>query len=222
MKISKYVKLVKECGFCAVYHVGGSGIWLGTRAGIYRATELPDMTGEDQIRTVLDVPEKAWNKIVLREEWFESVKDVLGLNLGSYADGEQETEKLKMMAAPHGLWCSCCRRNDSGEMIFYQEGLLSPLADQIKDSDYIKLTARETAEGQPYLVVQDGFDIIGAIMPYRVLSEEYLADLSEFLTLCTEQFCRERERERSGAGTAEEAGREMEQIGMDEEGAGDA
>lgn len=63
MKLSKYVKLVKGGGYCMVAHVGDSGIWLGTRSAIFRATELPDMVGEEQVRTVLDMPEKAWEKV---------------------------------------------------------------------------------------------------------------------------------------------------------------
>lgn len=46
MKLSKYVKLVKGGGYCMVAHVEDSGIWLGTRSAIFRATELPDMVGE--------------------------------------------------------------------------------------------------------------------------------------------------------------------------------
>lgn len=63
MKLSKYVKLVKGGGYCMVAHVEDSGIWLGTGSAIFRATELPDMVGEEQVRTVLDMPEKAWEKV---------------------------------------------------------------------------------------------------------------------------------------------------------------
>ena len=65
MKLSKYVKLVKGGGYCMVAHVEDSGIWLGTRSAIFRATELPDMVGEEQVRTVLDMPERHGRKFVL-------------------------------------------------------------------------------------------------------------------------------------------------------------
>lgn len=77
MKLSKYVKLVKNEGYCNVVHVAGSGIWLGTRSAIFRATELPDLEGEDQVRTVLDMTEKAWEKVYMKENYAESVKDRL-------------------------------------------------------------------------------------------------------------------------------------------------
>lgn len=216
MKISKYVKLVKNGGYCAVIHVEGSGIWLGTRTALYRATELPDMEGEEQVRTVLDMPEKAWEKVHLEEKWFESVRGVFGLNLADYEDGEQDTEKLKVIAAPDGLWCDCRRCVNDGELIFYQEGMLSPLAEQIKDSGYIRYTVRKMENGHRYLVVHDGFEVLAAIMPVQIATEKYLADLSEFQALCTEQFCRERERAEFAAVAAEAGEPDGEQIGMED------
>ena len=194
MKISKYVKLVKSGGYCAVVHVAGSGIWLGARAAVFRATELPEMVGEEQVRTVLDMPEKAWEKVHLDEQWSGSVREVLGLNLADHEDGEQDTEKLRVMAAPSGIWCACRRCVEDGELIFYQEALLSPLAERIRDSGYIRHTVRKSESGQRYLVVHDGFEVVAAVMPMKVATKEYLADLSEFQALCTEQFCREQER----------------------------
>ena len=109
MKLSKFANLVKNGGRCAVLHVAGSGIWLSTGTAIYRATELPDMEGSEQVRTVLDMTADAWKKVYLTEDWPESVSNVLGLNLAPYAQGEQDTEKLKVAAAPNGLWCSAAR-----------------------------------------------------------------------------------------------------------------
>lgn len=219
MKLSKYAKLVKEGGYCSVIHAEDSGIWLGTRAALFRATELPDMVGEEQVRTVLDIPEKAWEKVHLEEKWVDSVHDNFGLNLADFETGEQDTTKLKMLAAPDGLWCACRRRADTGELIFYQEKLLYPIGDQIKDSDYIRYTARRMAGGQPYLVVHDGLEVLAAVMPVQVVTEEYLADLSDFQALCTEQFYRERSRAAADESAADaEAEKTMEQIGMEKVG----
>ena len=65
MKLSKFANLVKNGGRCAVLHVAGSGIWLSTGTAIYRATELPDMEGSEQVRTVLDMTADAWKKVYL-------------------------------------------------------------------------------------------------------------------------------------------------------------
>lgn len=214
MKLSKFANLVKNGGRCAVLHVAGSGIWLSTGTAIYRATELPDMVGEEQVRTVLDMPEKAWEKVHFDERWEGTVKSIFGMNLSDYADGEQDTEKLKVAAAPNGLWCSACRCKVDGELIFYNEAYLAPLEEEIKKSEYIYYTARQTQTGQRYLVVHDGFEVLAAIMPVRIVTEKYLADLSEFQALCTEQFYRERARGEFAAQETEEP--DAEQIGMED------
>lgn len=179
MKLSKFANLVKNGGRCAVLHVAGSGIWLSTGTAIYRATELPDMEGSEQVRTVLDMTADAWKKVYLTEDWPESVSNVLGLNLAPYAQGEQDTEKLKVAAAPNGLWCSACRCKVDGELMFYNEAYLAPLAEEIKKSEYIYYTARQTEAGQRYLVVHDGMDVLAAIMPMNILKEEYINDLAD-------------------------------------------
>lgn len=188
MKLSKYVKLVKGGGYCMVAHVEDSGIWLGTRSAIFRATELPDMVGEEQVRTVLDMPEKAWEKVHFDERWEGTVKSIFGMNLSDYADGEQDTRKTKVMAAPDGLWCDCRRSMDDGELIFYREAMLSPLAEQIKESDYIRYTVRKMEGGQRYLVVHDGFEVLAAIMPVRIVTEKYLQTCRSFRRYAPSSF----------------------------------
>lgn len=215
MKISKYVKLVKNTGRCIVADVEGSGIWLGTGHGFYRATNLPSMEGREQVRTVLDVPEKAWEKVHLTEERFESVRNVMGMNLSDYDKNEKRTEKVRVAAAPDGVW-EACRRCDDGELIFYRESLLAPIMDEAEDSEYIIYAVRWTESGQRYLAVHDGMDLLAVIMPMNVVSEEYLANLAEFEALCTEQLYRERARAEAEPDTPvpEEDGGE--QIGMEE------
>lgn len=179
---------------------------------VHRATGYG---GRGTDATVLDVPEKAWEKVFLKEEWPESTKDIFSMNLSDYDEGEQDTEKLKVMAAPNGLWAACRRCARDGELIFYDMSLLSPLAEQIKESDYITYTARKTASGQRYLVVHDGFNVLAAIMPMKVVTEEYLAELFEFQALCTEQLFREKDRVEFVAEQVDGEA-ETEQIGMAE------
>ena len=88
MKISKFVKLVKDTGRCIVADVAGDGIWLGNGRALYRAAGLPRMEGSEQVRTVLDVPEKAWKKIHLQQERYEDIRDVMGLDLADYDEQE--------------------------------------------------------------------------------------------------------------------------------------
>ena len=216
MKLSKYVKLVKSCGYCAVIHVAGSGIWLGTPNAVFRATELPEMEGEDQVRTVLDMTEKAWEKVYLKESYAESIHNIFGMNLAEFEDGEQKTEKLKVLAVHKGVWATGLRCEGDGEIIFYNEALTAPISEEIKNGDYITYTVRKTSAGQRYVVVHNGFDVLAAIMPMQIVTQEYLADLAEFQALCTEQYYREKDRADAAAALADAEEQETEQIGMED------
>lgn len=111
------------------------------------ATELPGHGGRRTGAHGSDMPEKGMGESHFDERWEGTVKSIFGMNLSDYADGEQDTEKLKVMAAPDGLWCDCRRSMDDGELIFYREAMLSPLAEQIKESDYIRYTVRKMESG---------------------------------------------------------------------------
>ena len=137
---------------------------------------------------MLDLPEKAWNKVYMSEIRAESTADVLGMELSPYAAGEQDADKQKLMAAHNGHWCACYRCREDGELIFFDEEALGPVMEEIRRSDYIKFTARKAKNGAWYLVVHDGFDVLAAILPVRVLTEEYMTDLAEFQALCTKQY----------------------------------
>lgn len=208
MKISKFAKLVKNSGYCYVAHVAGSGIWLGTNVAMYRATELPEMEGRDQVRTVLDMSEKDFKTVHLVEIWPDGLGNVSGMNLSAH-DREQETEKLKVLTAPTGIWCACRRCKEDGELFFYDEGLLLPLMDEIKKSDYVSYTVRRSKNGSLFMVVHDGMDVLGAILPVKIVTKAYLSDLAEFEALCAQQYYRDQEREGD-----EEDPEEAEQIGM--------
>lgn len=213
MKISKFVKLMKSAGRCIVADVENSGIWLGNGHGFYRATNLPRMEGREQVRTVLDVPEKAWEKVYLEEQMFESAQSVMGMNLSDYDKGEKRAEKVRVVAALDNVWAACCRCDD-GELIFYRENLLSPIMDEVENSDYIVFTVRRMTNGQRYLAVHDGMNLLAAIMPMKVVSEEYLGQLAEFEAMCAEQLYRERAR--AVGETEAENQEDGEQLGMED------
>lgn len=193
MKLSKYAGLVKSTGVCVVNHVEGSGIWLGIQAAIYRATWLPDMHGTEQVGAVLDIDAKALRKIYLDEVESPGPYDVFGMDLTENTRDEQNAKKLQVQVSYKGS-AATAMICDDGELIFYDESLTAPLADVIKNSGYIQTVVRRNGAGQRFVVIKDGFEVLAGIMPMRVANQQFLADLTEFESLCTEQFMRERDR----------------------------
>lgn len=193
MKISKFVQLIKNTGQCIVIHAP-SEVYLSSGHSIYKAQEFPDITGRSQIAAVLDIEPKKLKKIQIEEERCKSREDVFGYNFSEGSvTGEMEITKLETAAVVDGNIYAAFRC-ENNELIFFDEQLLAPLKDRIKDEGaYLNYTVRMHPKGHKYIVVKDGFEVLAAILPVNVLSERYLKSLREFSTMCMDQYELEKE-----------------------------
>lgn len=193
MKISKFVSIIKSTGQCIVIHAP-SEVYLSSGYSIYKASEFPDITGNSQIAAVLDIEPKKLKKIHIEEKHCLSREDIIGFDLseGTIA-GEMEITKLEVAAVVDGnIYAAFCCKNN--ELIFFDEQLLAPLKDRIKDGEaYLNYTARIHPKRYKYIVVKDGFEVLAAILPVKVLSEKYLKSLREFNAMCVDQYELEKE-----------------------------
>ncbi len=219
MKLSKYAKLVKQSGSLYLCHVEDSGVWLGTRWGFYKANGLPETVDSDTIMTILDFDSKAAEKIVVQERDFETVHDMFGMDLSDDPTPDIEAKKIEVAAVYKGTFATALLCND-GELVFYDEAQLAPLADVFKESDYVQTVVRVDPAGHRYVVIRNGFDTEAGIMPVKIVSKEFLGDLSDFQARCTEQYFREESRaaELAAVQAAEaETGEQATMEGMDDE-----
>ncbi len=196
MKISKYVALAKRRGYIRVVHTD-DGILLGNSAALYKAPELPDMRGEEQIRAVLDIEPGQAKKIFITEDYAESFDDVYGMDLTDGLDKRTTgAKKIQSAAFVKGIYAQALEVDD-GELIFYDEAFLAPLSDRFKESEYISLAVRETTKGVKYIVVMDGFEVLAGIMPMAIVTEDYLKELKKFEDKVYAQLLREQRREQA-------------------------
>lgn len=216
MKLAKYAQIAKREGCCSLLNVAGDGVWLATRSAVYRASDLPQIESGEEMRAVLDLTEKDWKKIYYKTNECESLDNVLGMYLRNYDEQEAYAKKMQMQAVYKGRLATDLLCSD-GELVFYDESLLGPVAKEIEDSDYVETVVRKYATGQRYVVVKNGFEVIAAVMPLNIVSQEYLEKLAEFEVHCTQQFAREKARiDFIVAKAAEqEAEEEAEQIAME-------
>ena len=186
MKLSKFAKLVKWGGYCHLFHVTGNGIWLGTRYGVYRAAGLPETVDSKTILPILDFDPTTAQKITVNEEWFDSTRDINGLNLSdsSYPD---ITAKRYPLSVVYKGKCAVGLLCDDEELVFYDDNLLSPVNDVLQKSQYAEIVVRVAESGRRFVVVRDGMETIAGIMPVAMLDKEFLADLADFEARCTEQ-----------------------------------
>lgn len=193
MKLAKYAQIAKREGCCSLLNVAGDGVWLATSSAVYRASDLPQIESGEEMRAVLDLTEKDWKKIYYKTNECESLDNVLGMYLRNYDEQEAYAKKMRMQAVYKGRLATGLLCSD-GELVFYDESLLGPVAKEIDDSEYVETVVRKYANGVRYVVIKNGFEVIAAVMPLNIVSQEYLEKLAEFEVHCTQQFAREKAR----------------------------
>lgn len=202
MKISKYTALIKKKGYGVwINSENKQECYLATSASVYKAHGLPYVDELEVAKAILDIDKKAEKKIMLKLEYKARVTDVLGFDLSDgKTEGEKRAEHNRAAAVIDDIYYSVLRCQ-GGELIFYDRALLAPLKDRFKDkeaAEYINYAIRyHMRSGDPYVVVKDGFETLAAILPVRVLSEDYISELQDFQLMCMDQLHRERAREKA-------------------------
>lgn len=75
---------------------------------------------------------------------------------------------------------------EKGSVIFIDKAYLAPLSDiPYEDLFYF---ARTDKSGQTYITVKQGFEIVAAIYPVRVIEESFVAEINTFAQLCETTF----------------------------------
>ena len=214
MKLSKFVKRAKSESYCVVIHADDSGIWLGTRLALYNATELPYMEGKEQAGAVLDIDSKAWEKMFFDEKYTAHAGADFGMNLTETDPTEQEARRVPLEMFYKGMGLVGLVYGNGGELIFYDAALIAPIADVVKTSDYIQTVVRKTAGGAPYVVIKDGFEVLAGFAPLKIITKQFLEDLSEFESACVSQYMRE-QKQALDAADPDKQDEGAEQIGME-------
>ena len=192
MKLSKYAALVRREAFCHVIHIENEGMWLGARGVLYRASELPECSGPEQVQAILSLSDKQMEKVVVKETDCESVGNVLGYDLHEYTR-EQVTRPVDIVAMAKGIGEVCALKTSDGELLFYNNSYLAPIEEDIKGG-YMEMTARRHANGTWYIAVKNGMNVLAIIMPVKLVGPEFIGKLQDFEALCTEQLLREQKR----------------------------
>ena len=152
------------------------------------------MSGREQIGAVLDIEPKKLKKIQIEEKHSREKSDIWGLNLeDASAVSEQDAERLETVAVIDGN-CWAALAYDAGKMLFFDESLLSPLADRLNNEyrkPYIRYAVRYRDDGSCYIVIKDGLEMLGAILPVKVLTDRYIDILWAFCSMCEKQLRRE-------------------------------
>lgn len=189
MRLAKIAKLVSKSGLCDVYgDEYGTGVYIGVGNAIYHVQDLPMPCAEDQMRIMLDIPTKKWEKVscVIHA-------GLPSLDMAHTASGEMLMTEYTLMTGSNYLILvdehSKGEDKKKGKLAFVDEELLAPMRGEAKE--YIGYACRFAADGCPYIIIKDGMYAIAAVAPVLVDVGKVAEQLARLESMCLDEVERE-------------------------------
>ena len=168
--------------------------YIGDGSAVYPVVGLPQLDKESLL-TIFDVPEKD------RDNYFVKTLGVpAGISFEDTDETERHVEREGISIIYSGRTLKPIRTTRG--LVFIESRYLSPVADVL---DVLELYERRTAEGTPYIVAKAGFLLQAVIMPYDVISQQFVDNLKRLTEQCALSIdLREREKELARAAEQEQ------------------
>lgn len=203
MKIKNIAAICKKNKYAVIYErygeSGGVIQYIGDGAAAYPVTGLPALDKESLL-TIFDVPEKQ------REDWFVQVAGIPSeISFEDMDANEKPVEREAISIAYSGRTLKPLQTRRG--LVFIESRYLSPVSDIL---DVLELYERITPGGTPYIVApyivaKAGFLLQAVIMPYDVISQQFVDNLKRLTEQCVLSLdLREREKELARAAEPEQ------------------
>lgn len=185
MRLAKIAKLINKSGLCDVYgDEYGTGVYIGIGHAIYHVQDLPMPCAEDQMRIMLDIPAKKWEKVSC-----VIYAGLPPLDMAHTASGEMLMTEYTLMTGSNYLILvdehSKGEDKKKGKLAFVDEELLAPMRGEAKE--YTGYACRFTADGRPYIIIKDGMYAIAAVAPVLVDAGKVAEQLAQFQSICLDE-----------------------------------
>ena len=165
--------------------------YIGDGSAVYPVVGLPQLDKESLL-TIFDVPEKD------RDNYFVKTLGVpAGISFEDTDETERHVEREGISIIYSGRTLKPIRTTRG--LVFIESRYLSPVADVL---DVLELYERITPDGTPYIVAKAGFLLQAVIMPYDVISQQFVDNLKRLTEQCVLSLDL-REREKALARAAE-------------------
>ncbi len=189
MRLAKIAKLVSKSGLCDVYgDEHGTGVYIGVGNAIYHVQDLPMPCAGEQMRIMLDIPSKKWEKVSCVIQ-----AGLPPLDMAHTASGEMLMTEYTLMTGSNYLILvdehSKGEDKKKGKLVFVNDELLAPMRGEAKE--YIGYACRFTASGEPYIIIKDGMYAIAAVAPVLVDAGKVAEQLAQFQSICLDEAERE-------------------------------
>lgn len=177
MNMKKFAKTVLKTMECTFYAFDNGAAALSNGYAAYLLPDVAPPQNDEQLRVLVDIPEDKW--LDVDSGLLPGYRDGTAgfVNLSTITYGEEMLQPMKFTMLFRGVM-----ESEKGRLVFFDEMLLSPLADDLKRKDAgIRYAARNLPSGESYIIVQDGLDrVLGAILPLKVNMKDICRDIAEF------------------------------------------
>lgn len=188
MNMKKFAKTVLKTKQCTFYAFDNGAAALSNGYAVYLLPDVAPPQNDEQLRVLVDIPEDKW--LDVDSGLLPGYRDGTAgfVNLSTITYGEEMLQPMKFTMLFRGVM-----ESEKGRLVFFDEMLLSPLADDLKRKDAgIRYAARNLSSGESYIVAQDGLDrVLGAILPLKVDMKDICQDIAEFEAKCVAEMERQ-------------------------------
>lgn len=158
---------------------GKDGQWLGDGCCAYPIYGLPHME-QDNMRTLLDIPEKQWDRYNVINKRFLFDESDNALDEFQLADIGVSLSHLGTVAIPLV----------GNRKLFY---ILPKYIKPFQDGKSYSYFARKTSDGNYNIVVKEGFLLRGVIVPYDIVNEKFIDTLELVCSLSRDILSKKRD-----------------------------
>lgn len=156
--------------------------WIGAKGCLYPIADLPTLD-KSNIFTMFDVA------LEKRENYYYKELETEEYCFSDIDDGERLVERSGLIILSSGTPLEALIT--SRGLVFINGSYLKPFAGT--ENGY-EIYERTTDAGQTYFAVKTGFVLLGLIMPMRIVTEEFTAELERWARLCRAFLADQKER----------------------------
>lgn len=156
-----------------IHEPGASVQWISDGGAFYPLYNLPEME-EENVFALFDIPEKKQEKIHFEHKY--QLPEALSFADATATETPLEFGNISIYARGRIL----APIKTSLGIIYINEKYLKPFSDA---ENGVQLYERYTPRGGVYIAVKEGFLLTGIILPYDIITKEFVAELETIYKL---------------------------------------
>ncbi len=174
MKIASIQQICKSAKKIELFSAPGASVqWISDGGAFYPLYNLPEME-EENVFALFDIPEKKQEKIHFEHKY--QLPEALSFADATATETPLEFGNISIYARGRIL----APIKTSLGIIYINEKYLKPFSDA---ENGVQLYERYTPRGVVHLAVKEGFLLTGIILPYDIITKEFVAELETIYKL---------------------------------------